>query len=282
MGSTQEEVNALLLELEQRGEGDFEKFVAGSSGPKHTVQLSQPFYMAQHEVTLSQFRRFVEATDYHTTLEDAPAPGYTWKSWDVEGPPENQPVWGVSWEDARAFCRWLSDQHNRLYSLPTEAQWEYACRAGSQTLWTFGDDPVLLESYAVYGDRQATAPSPVGSKQPNAFGLYDMHGNVNEWCLDWHSRDFYSKPAAGFDPICANKMEDPASGRVVRGGSWNLAAWWSRSSVRAYDFPATPSGQRIPRGHCRPPERHSRRFRKGVRVRLTLPVLLSFRVRAVE
>ena len=145
------------------------------------------------------------------------------------------------WEDARAFCRWLSDQHNRLYSLPTEAQWEYACRAGSQTLWTFGDDPVLLESYAVYGDRQATAPSPVGSKQPNAFGLYDMHGNVNEWCLDWHSRDFYSKPAAGFDPICANKMEDPASGRVVRGGSWNLAAWWSRSSVRAYDFPATPA-----------------------------------------
>ena len=79
------------------------------------------------------------------------------------------------------------------------------------------------------------------SKQPNAFGLYDMHGNVNEWCLDWHSRDFYSKPAAGFDPICANKMEDPASGRVVRGGSWNLAAGWSRSSVRAYYFPATPA-----------------------------------------
>lgn len=240
MGCTREELNTLLLELEQRGESEFAKFVVRSSVPRHVVQLTQPFYLAKHEVTLAQFRAFVEATGYRSTLEDAPASGFTWKSWDIEGASDEQPVWGVSWEDARSFCRWLSDQHDRLYSLPTEAQWEYACRAGSAASWSFGSDPERLEAYAVCGNKVATAPMPVGSKLPNAFGLHDMHGNVDEWCLDWHSRDFYARLEAGVDPVCSDTPDDPASGRVVRGGNFSDPAWWTRAFVRGYDFPATP------------------------------------------
>lgn len=237
MGSTPSEINAVLREIELHGAGEFDKFAARSSAPRHAVQLTRPFYIGVSEVTFAQFRRFVEETGYKSTLEAVQSPPFTWKSLGEQAD-DDQPVCGVSWEDAKAFCRWLSDRHPVQYDLPTEAQWEYACRAGNPGLWSFGNNLGELDRHAVC-DPQATAPSAVRSKKPNAFGLYDMHGNVDEWCLDWHRSDFYGRSPSA-DPACLEESFDPASGRVTRGGSWGKAAWWTRSASRCYDFPALP------------------------------------------
>ncbi len=240
MGSTPEELAQLKKELEDTNASDFDKFVAQSSGPRHVVELTEPFYMGQHEVTVAQFRQFVEATNYRPSAEDNGSADLTWKKFIPDTAPEKQPVCGVSWEDARAFCRWLSDQTKSAYNLPTEAQWEYACRAGSQALWSFGDDPTGLSEHAIVGAVGTPYPAEIGLKRANAFGLFDMHGNVDEWCLDWHNKDFYTRSPL-VDPSFEAKPQDAASGRVARGGSWNAKHWWSRSATRAYDFPAKPT-----------------------------------------
>jgi formylglycine-generating enzyme required for sulfatase activity len=147
-------------------------------------------------------------------------------------------VENVSWDDAQAFCKQLSTLAKeqaaiRHYRLPTEAEWEYACRAGSTTKYSFGDAGSLLVKYAWYQDNSGytdKAPSRtethgVGEKEPNAWGLYDMHGNVFEWCQDWYGN--YASGAVS-DPT------GPASGsdRVLRGGAWTSQAWTCRSAYR--------------------------------------------------
>jgi sulfatase modifying factor 1 len=132
----------------------------------------------------------------------------------------NYPATCVSWNDAVAYCKKLSEKEGKTYRLPTEAEWEYACRAGTETAWSFGDDEKELGDYAWYkenawelGEKYA---HQVGLKKPNAFGLYDMHGNVSEWCHDYFSKVYYKQSPAQDPP-------GPASGsyRVLRGGSWN-------------------------------------------------------------
>jgi formylglycine-generating enzyme required for sulfatase activity len=241
MGSSPSEINALVRQLDLDGAGEFDKFAARSAGPKHAVRLTRPFYLARSEVTLGQFRRFIEATGYRSTLEAVKSPPFTWKSYS-ENAADEEPVCGVSWDDARAFCRWLSDRHRAEYDLPSEAQWEYACRAGSAGLWSFGDERHRLVEYAVCESAEAS-PAAVCGKLPNAFGLYDMLGNVDEWCRDWHRVDYYSRSAPA-DPVCLEDSSDPASGRVSRGGSWSRAAWWTRSASRCYDFPSLPTNAR--------------------------------------
>ena len=98
----------------------------------------------------------------------------------------------VTVNDTVAFCDWLGEEEGRKYTLPTEAQWEFACRAGSETLWHFGDDQNRLQDYDWLELWNGHKPRPVGQKLPNGFGLYDMYGNVNELCLDWFSKDYYS------------------------------------------------------------------------------------------
>jgi len=137
-----------------------------------------------------------------------------------------RPVINVSWYDAVAYCEWLSQKTGESYRLPTEAEWEYACRAGTTTRWCFGDDEKELEKYAWYDknsyDLGKTHPDygtpPVGEKLPNPWGLYDMHGNVWEWCEDWYDKDKDKK--------------------VLRGGSWSNSADWTRSSDRSGDYPS--------------------------------------------
>jgi formylglycine-generating enzyme required for sulfatase activity len=126
------------------------------------------------------------------------------------------PVVQVSWDDAQAFCRWLGRQEGHEYCLPTEAEWEYACRAGSTTRWCMGDDPAALGRFAWFAGNSRGMPHAVGLTQPNAFGLYDMHGNVWEWCLD-EART----PGAAGDHASGPSGRTP---RVLRGGAWDCPA----------------------------------------------------------
>src|SRR5262249_52774742 len=116
---------------------------------------------------------------------------WNWRTpaaWTTE---PQHPVVQVSWNDAQAFCSWLSRKEGRIYRLPTEAEWEYACRAGTESFFFSGDDPAELAAYAWTGTEGQTGLHPVGTLRPNAFGLFDMHGNVTEWCHDRVSADWY-------------------------------------------------------------------------------------------
>jgi hypothetical protein len=147
-------------------------------------------------------------------------PKANWRNPGYE-PSDDQPVVCVSWNDAKAFCDWLSQREGRQYALPTEAQWEYACRAGSGTRFFFGDDERELAKYAWYHhDDSELKPHAVGKKKPNAWGLFDMHGNVWQWTADWYGGDFYQSSPKNDPP-------GPSAGstRVQRGGSW--ASGWS-------------------------------------------------------
>ena len=239
MGNSYDEVAFLLADLEKRGADEYTKFSVRSSAPQHRVQLESPYYIAEHETTVAQFQKFVEETNYVSTLETIDPPRFHWKKFLTNDDPDQQPVCGVSWDDAKAFCDWLSKREKCHYDLPTEAQWEYACRAGNEGRWCFGNDATLLENYSVHAQLQSPTPIAIGTRKPNAFGLYDMHGNVEEWCLDWHVAEFY-KTAPMVNPVANGVPNDPSSGRVTRGGSWQMEGWQTRSAMRRYDFPTIP------------------------------------------
>jgi formylglycine-generating enzyme required for sulfatase activity len=132
----------------------------------------------------------------------------------------------------RVYCQWLSAKTGRYYRLPTEAEWEYACRAGTTTAYSFGDDPDLLDEYAWTLSNSDEKYQKVGTKKPNPWGLYDMHGNVAEWTLDEHTTDFYAKcKKEGIveNPLAIPLVEYP---RVVRGGSWDDGPRRTRSAAR--------------------------------------------------
>jgi formylglycine-generating enzyme required for sulfatase activity len=158
------------------------------------------------------------------------------------------PVEQVSWEDAIAFCNKLSEREGLTphykpgggvqsggegYRLPTEAEWEYACRAGSQTRFSFGDDEASLGDYAWFKANSGAKTHPVGEKHPNAFGVYDIHGNVWEWCEDWHEESYYAR-SPGADPPGPSLTAH----RVVRGGSWGRDPLLVRTAYRGHDGPA--------------------------------------------
>jgi len=147
----------------------------------------------------------------------------------------NLPVEEVSWNDAQEFCRKLSQQEGKAYRLPTEAEWEYACRAGSGTRFHFGDDESQLGEYAWYENNSESQTHPVGTKRPNAFGLFDMHGSVWEWCSDGYDESYYKNSPVD-DP------QGPSAGdvRVLRGGSWYGWPGDSRSALR---LRGTPDGR---------------------------------------
>ena len=224
---------------------------AGDFGtPSHPVKITKPFRISAHEVTRGQFQAFVAATGYKTdaeadgkgsvffdlkTGEHLPAsPERNWKNPGFEQD-DMHPVVDVSWNDAVAFCKWLSQKEKAHYRLPTEAEWEYTCRAGTETFFHNGDDVEKIPEVGNIADgtivektfpkwaRQAikakdglSFTAPVGSFKPNAWGLYDMHGNVFEWCSDWHA-------LLPKDGKLAVDPTGPAEGthKVRRGGGWN-------------------------------------------------------------
>jgi formylglycine-generating enzyme required for sulfatase activity len=139
----------------------------------------------------------------------------------------------VSWNDARAFCDWLSAKEGKTYALPTEAQWEYACRAGSKTRFHFGDGNLEMEQYGRYNVDSEMKTHAVGQLKPNAWGLYDMHGNIWHWAADWYAADYYQK-SPGEDPPGPSQ----GSARVLRGGGGFSNAAASRAAFRSCYAPS--------------------------------------------
>ena len=185
--------------------------------PQREVAISKPFYLGVYEVTQDQWRAVMGTEPWSGKAHVKSGPGY--------------PVGYLEWEDADRFCKTLSRKTGRRVVLPTEAQWEYASRAGSKAAYCFGDDLSKLDEYAWHlgnaWKRGEAYGHVVGLKKPNAWGLYDMHGNMYEWCRDWHSGDFLAK-AKSVDP----ENTTDTGFRVLRGGSISSAAKYSRSGNR--------------------------------------------------
>ena len=184
----------------------------------HLVTLTKSFYMGKYEVTQAQWRAMMQ-TNPSNFSECDPCP-----------------VEHVSWKDVQEFIRRLNGVvGSSVYGLPTEAEWEYACRAGSTTAFYFGDDEKQMNTYAWFTGNSEGKTHPVGQKQPNAWGLYDMHGNVREWCQDWDG----TYPAY---PVTDPKGASDGSYRVYRGGSWYYYARYSRSASRGSNSPGYRDG----------------------------------------
>ena len=187
--------------------------------PGHTVTLTKPFYMSKFAVTQEQYQQIAGANRSSFNGKD-------------------NPVEQVSWDDAQAFCKKSTEQTKEAVRLPTEAEWEFACRAGTASTYYSGDTEADLARVAWYSGNSKSTTHPVGQKEANAFGLYDMHGNVWQWCEDWYAEDYY-----GNSP--AENPDGPAHGayRVLRGGSLFIIPLHCRSAVRygidpvyRYDF----------------------------------------------
>ena len=173
--------------------------------PAHRVTLTQPFYLGKFSVTQEQYQAVIGANPSHFKGKD-------------------YPVENVSWDDAQAFCKKLSEQTKQPVRLPTEAEWEYTCRAGTTTTYYSGDSEADLGRVAWY---DGNTTHPVGQKEANAFGLYDMHGNVWQWCQDWYGEDYYGKS------VVENPQgSDRGEYRLLRGGSWHGDPMDCRSALR--------------------------------------------------
>ena len=238
--------------------------------PAHLVRITKPFYFGIHAVTRGEFRKFVELSGRLSEAETDGTGGYGFEpgrplggdafagrdpiyTWRDPGflQEDNHPVVNVTWNDAVAMCEWLSQQEHATFRLPTEAEWEYACRAGTTTRYSSGNHPLSLKTLANQYDQAKTADfphwekyaqpynngfrftAPVGSFAPNAFGLYDMHGNVWEWCSDWYDEGYYAVSPVE-DPLGPPPSDD-FDVKVRRGGSWHSWAYYTRSTYRNYN-----------------------------------------------
>lgn len=210
-------------------------------GPQHPVEI-RPFWMGKCEVTWDEFDLFWKARPggkedkepENPTDADAvtrPTPPYADETFDKGR--EGHPVLGITHHAAMQYCRWLSLKTGKVYRLPTEAEWEYACRAGTTTAYYWGDDPKKIGDYAWYDGNSDEKTQKVGTKKPNAWGLYDMAGNVSEWCVDSYDKDFYKTFPLNKPSIAPVLL--PTENRfrnVARGGSWTDEAPLCRSAAR--------------------------------------------------
>jgi formylglycine-generating enzyme required for sulfatase activity len=201
MGSSREQAARLLQQAKREKAPVWAVRHIPGEPPRHPVKITRPFYLAVCEVTRAQY----EAVMHNN--RNRPSGNL------------NQPVQGVTWHQTQQFCRKLSEQHREktagaAYRLPTEAEWEYACRAGTITSYSFGDDASALGRHAWWHGNSKGRVQPVGRLRPNAWGLFDVHGNVAEWCEDRYAEDYYAKSPTDDPP-------GPDSGtiRVFRGGS---------------------------------------------------------------
>ncbi|MBB6239232.1 formylglycine-generating enzyme required for sulfatase activity [Pedobacter sp. AK013] len=226
------------------------KFKMGSKNgkpdeqPVHEVKLDA-FWMGKHEVTWDIFEPFLYR-DYEKQASTGAIPAevdavtrptkpYLDMTFGMDK--EHQPAIAMTQYNAIQFCKWLYVRTGVFYRLPTEAEWEYACKAGTESNYSFGDDAAKLGDYAWYKDNSDNKTHQVGLKKPNAWGLYDMHGNVSEWTYDQYIADFYSQ---GKDKITENPVAKPEKlyPNVVRGGSYDETANNLTSTARLASDPS--------------------------------------------
>jgi formylglycine-generating enzyme required for sulfatase activity len=259
MGSSAKELDAVVQKYFKGKRPSHLNFEAA-----HTITLTDDFYIGQFEITRGQFRRFVENANYKTDTEETDGgygwneelkkfegrdKKYSWKNYGVSSETDEHPVTNITRNDARKFCEWLATKGDgkirlREVRLPGEAEWEFACRAGNARRFSFGDDHSRLTEFANVQDdtwaktfaKSSTIPTkdghafsaPVGQFKPNAFGLYDMHGNVWEWC-----EDYYGKYSAL--PKQRNAIQTVNQGQarpVMRGGAWYVGPGGCRCANR--------------------------------------------------
>jgi formylglycine-generating enzyme required for sulfatase activity len=211
-------------------------------GPQRQVTV-RPFFMGKHEVTWEAYHLFLDR-GLEQTLAGAsgngpdaltyPTPPYADETFGLGR--GKTPNLAVTWHAAMEFARFISRNTGKVYRLPTEAEWEYACRAGATTAYSFGPSPSKLGDHAWFAANSGKRPHPVGGKLPNAFGLFDIHGNVSEWVIDRYSPDSYTRPAGAGLPVAL-----PGEARyphVVRGGSWKEPATALRCAARRFSEPS--------------------------------------------
>lgn len=211
-----------------------------SEGPQFKVELD-PFYLSTTETTLELFLIYYDETvsnkrdaEYATNGVDA-ATGPTAAYGDITmGYSKQNPAIAMTWTNAVNFCKWLSEKTGKTYVLPTEAQWEYACRGGSTKRYGVSDEPEGIGEYAWFGDNSDQGTHPVAQKKPNAYGLYDMQGNVCEWVQDFYSPNAYSEASARA-PV--KNPSGPESGdvHVARGGSYDSYVEDLRCTQRMFE-----------------------------------------------
>ena len=233
------------------GSPDTEKHRKDDEGPQHEVEIA-PFWMGKCEITWDAYEIWMFDLDIQrrkilneeTTPRDTAADEY-----QLAQPTEpytdmtfgmgkrGYPAICMTHLAAKTYCEWLSAKTGRYYRLPTEAEWEYACRAGTTTAYSFGDDPADLDDYGWYFDNSGEKYQKVGKKKPNPWGLHDMHGNVAEWTLDQYSTDFYGKCKE--QGLVKNPLLNPTKeySIVARGGSWNDDPDRLRSAARVPSMP---------------------------------------------
>ncbi|MCI5181798.1 MAG: hypothetical protein D3921_04645 [Candidatus Electrothrix sp. AW1] len=208
--------------------GDIQGIEENRGLPVHEVELNS-FAIGRYPVTFAEYEAFCQATGRTGPYD---------RGWGRG----KHPVINVSWQDAQEYCQWLSRETGQTYRLPTEAEWEYACRAGSESAYCFGDDEKLLGEYAWYNKNSGNKTHPVDEKLPNAWGLHDLHGNVWEWCQDWYSRSNYYAECHKQGVVKNPQGALSGSNRVLRGGSWNLGGGGALSSSRYPFFPDSHDG----------------------------------------
>ncbi len=208
---------------------------SGDEVPVRWVEIRQPYWIAETEVTNAQYERFDPEHE---------------RDW----PEDDDPATRVSWDDARAYCDWLAKRCGLPVRLPSEAEWENACRAGSEGEYGFGDDERRLTEYAWFDENSEDRAHAVKTRRPNAWGLFDLHGNVWEWCEDTYHQDYKGAPADARAWTEGGEVWEPgaAPDRVLRGGAWNGAAVYCRSADRDWDHPDVRWGSLGFRPACGP------------------------------
>jgi formylglycine-generating enzyme required for sulfatase activity len=231
----------------EMGSPNAEAHHAADEAPQHPVKID-PFWMAKYEATWEEYDQFAFSLDLKKKkregIDPAKQPETEKKADAVTRPTppyadetfgygrNGQPVICITHHAAMEYCRWLSEKTGKTYRLPTEAEWEYACRAGTKTAYSWGDDPGQITDFAWYVEN-AEKPMKVGKKKPNPWGLYDMHGNVMEWCIDHYAADTYKKSPTD-QPVTEPVVKPDAKEYpyVARGGSWNDDPEFLRSAAR--------------------------------------------------
>ncbi len=199
-------------------EGD--KYCAKDEKPATEVTITKQLFVSVYETTLGQFRQFLKETNYTPSEKFKTNKNY----------PDNYPVSAVSWNDVQKFIKWLNEKEkDKTYRLPTEAEWEYFCRAGAHTIYCFGNEDILLKRYGWFWNNSDKHPHEVGTKKPNNWGIYDVHGNVYEWTSSWYNENYY-KNIEKTDP------QGPKEGnrKVYKGGGFLCNPDYCRTSFRNY------------------------------------------------